>query len=272
MDKNWFDQKHHGVLLAILMVLSYFLLMFGNNIVSLTHPDEVFYIQSAKEMLAHNSWITPMIFDGVHFEKPFLSFVLFSLAIKWFGLTSFAGRFWPALFGIIGVGAVYWIAWVLFKRKRLSFFAGLIISSSFIYLALSRAVLTDMIFSVIVTVSTGFFCLAYYNRKFKQSGIILWLVFAAIAVLTKGLLGITFPVIIAIIFLVYKRDLAFLKCSALAWGCLLFLGIALPWHVLMYYQHGQWFLDEYFYNVHWRRILMSEHARLDNWHFYIPKI
>jgi len=269
MGNNWFDKKHHGVLLAILLVIAYFLLMFGNNIVSLTHPDEVFYIQSAKEMLAHNSWITPMIFDGVHFEKPFFSLALFALAIKWFGLTSFAGRFWPSLFGIIGVGAVYWIAWILFKRKQLAFFAGLIISSSFIYLALSRAVLTDMIFSVIVVISIGFFCLAYYNRKYKQSGIILWLVFAAIAVLTKGLLGVKFPVAIAVIFLIYKRDLSFLKCSASIWGCLLFLGIALPWHLLMYQQHGQWFLEEYFYNVHWRRILMAEHARLDNWYFYL---
>jgi len=269
MDKNWFEQQHHWILLSILMGIAYFLLMFGNNIVSLTHPDEVFYIQSAKEMLAHHSWLTPMIFDGVHFEKPFLSFALFALAIKWFGLTSFAGRFWPSLFGIMGVGVVYWIAWVLFKRKQLSFFAGLIISSSFIYLALSRAVLTDVIFSVFVAVSIGFFCLAYYNRKFKQSGIILWFTFAAIAVLTKGLLGIVFPVAVVVIFLLYKKDGTFLKCSAMTWGCLVFLGIALPWHILMYLQHGQWFLEEYFYNVHWRRILMSEHARLDNWHFYL---
>jgi len=144
MNERWFNQRRHASLLGILLVLAYFILMFGNNIVSLTHPDEVFYIQSAKEMLAHKSWLTPMIFDGVHFEKPFLSFALFSLAIKWFGLTAFAGRFWPSVFGIAGVGVVYWIAWILFKRKRLAFLAGMILSSSFIYLALSRAVLTDM--------------------------------------------------------------------------------------------------------------------------------
>ena len=72
MESNWFESKSHGILLAILGILAYFLLMFGNGIVSLTHPDEVFYIQSAKEMLAHNSWLTPMIFGDVQFEKPFL--------------------------------------------------------------------------------------------------------------------------------------------------------------------------------------------------------
>jgi len=37
MDKNWFEKQHHWTLIAILMSIAYFLLMFGNNIVSLTH-------------------------------------------------------------------------------------------------------------------------------------------------------------------------------------------------------------------------------------------
>ncbi len=269
MGNDWFEGKRHAVLIGILLVLAYTLLMFGNNIVSLTHPDEVFYIQTAKEMLTHKSWLTPIIFDEVQFEKPFLSFALFALAIKIFGLTAFGARFWPALFGIIGVGTVYWISWTLFKRKRLAFLSGVILSSSFIYLALSRAVLTDMIFSVFVTITIGCFCFAYYNRKYKNEGIILYFTVAAIAVLTKGLLGIVFPVAAVLIFLIYEKNLKFLKCRATAWGALLFLGIALPWHLLMYARHGSWFLQEYFYNVHWRRILVSEHARLDNWYFYI---
>ncbi|MCK5012686.1 MAG: glycosyltransferase family 39 protein [Candidatus Omnitrophica bacterium] len=269
MGNDWFEGKRHVVSIGILMVLSYVLLMFGNNIVSLTHPDEVFYIQSAKEMMTHKSWLTPMIFDEVQFEKPFLAFALFALAIKVFGLTAFGARFWPALFGMVGVGTVYWIAWTLFKRKRLAFLAGVILSSSFIYLALSRAVLTDMIFSVLVTTTIGCFCFSYHYRKYKGEGIILYFVFAAIAVLTKGLLGILFSAAMVFIFLAYKKDFAFLKCRAMIWGLLLFLALALPWHILMYARHGSWFLEEYFYNVHWRRILASEHARLDNWYFYI---
>jgi len=78
-------------------------------------------------------------------------------AIKWFGLTPFVARFWPAFFGIIGVGITYWLAWMLFQRKRLAFISGLILSTSLIYIALSRAVLTDMIFSVLVVISLAFF-------------------------------------------------------------------------------------------------------------------
>ena len=34
--------------IIILLVLSYFFFMFGNGILSLTNPDEVFYSQTAK--------------------------------------------------------------------------------------------------------------------------------------------------------------------------------------------------------------------------------
>ncbi len=75
-------------------------------------------------------------------------------------------------------------------------------------MALSRAVLTDMIFSVIVAASLGFFYKAYTQEKHRQSGIIWGFVLSAIAVLTKGLLGICFPMAAISIFSIYYVVLA----------------------------------------------------------------
>lgn len=269
MGKQVFENKNHGVLVFILLMIAYLFLMFGNSMVSLTHPDEVFYIQSAKEMVMHNSWLTPMIFDEIQFEKPFLAFAMFAAAIKFFGLTPFVARFWPAMFGVLGVGVVYWIAWMLFRTKRLAFIGGLVLSSSLIYICLSRAVLTDMIFSVLVMISLGFFYDAYTESKRKSKGIILSYFFMGVAVLTKGLLGFLFPVGAICGYLFYKKDFGFLKTRAVLWGALLFLAISLPWHVLMYQQHGSFFIEEYFGNVHFGRIFRAEHPKLDNWYFYI---
>ena len=269
MEKDFFERAGHLKLILILVMFGYFFLMFGNGIISMTHPDEVFYIQSAREMVDNNKWFTPMIFDGVQFEKPFIGFALFTFGVKYFGLDPFWCRFFPALFGIMGLCVTYWISFMMFHRKRLAFLSGIILGTSFIYLALSRAVLTDMIFSVIVTASLGMFYYAYEYQKHKTKGLLLASALVSLAVLTKGLLGITFFAAPALMFLIYKRDLKFLKCKATFWSLLLFLALSLPWHIVMYAQHGQWFLDEYFGNVHWRRILASEHARLDNWHFYI---
>ncbi|HBG62454.1 MAG: hypothetical protein A2Y03_07640 [Omnitrophica WOR_2 bacterium GWF2_38_59] len=268
MDKTIFDKLSHLKLVLMLLVFSYFMLMFGNSIVSLTHPDEVFYIQSAKEMVQYNKWFTPMIFDDIQFEKPFLAYALFAAAIKWFGLTPFVARFWPAFFGIVGVCITYWIAWVMFEKKRLAFLSSLIISTSFIYLALARAVLTDMIFSVIVAISIGFICMAFKSERHRNMSIILAFVFAALAVLTKGLLGFLFPGAAALIYMVYKKDFLLFRQKATLLGFLLFLLISLPWHIVMYNMHGQFFIDEYFGNVHLRRVLGAEHRRLDNWYFY----
>lgn len=268
MNKNFFEGKRHLFFILMLTIMAYFFLMFGNGIISLTHPDEVFYIQSAKEMVQHNKWFTPMIFDEVQFEKPFVSFALFAAAIKWFGLTPFVARFWPAFFGMLGVLMVYWISWILFQRKRLSVFASVILSSSFIYMALSRAVLTDVIFTGWVTIAIGFFLQAYYRQQQKTKNLLLCATFTAIAVLTKGLLGFTFVGTTAFLFLLVKRDLKFLRCKDTLLSFFLFLVISVPWHVVMYLQNGPWFLEEYFANVHVRRLFVTEHPKINVWYFY----
>ncbi|MCD4781926.1 MAG: phospholipid carrier-dependent glycosyltransferase [Candidatus Omnitrophica bacterium] len=269
MRLNNFEQSTHLKLISILIVLSYFLLMFGNGIISLTHPDEVFYIQSSKEMVEQNSWFTPLIFDGVQFEKPFLAFALFGIVLKWFGYHPSVARFWPSFFGMLGVVMVYILAYAMFQKKRLAFIASIMLSSSFIYLALSRAVLTDMIFSTWILITIMFFYLAYHKPDYKQKGVYLGFVFMAVAVLTKGLLGITFPVMTMLLYLIYKKDLKCIFSATVFKGLLLFLLLALPWHIAMYRIHGPWFLQEYFGNVHWRRIFVSEHPKIDTWYFYL---
>lgn len=262
-------EKSHLVLIGILILFSYFMLMFGNNSVSLTHPDEVFYIQSAKEMVKYQRWFTPMIFDKVQFEKPFVAFALFAAAIKYLGLNSGAARLFPALFGIIGVIITYWISWIMFGKKRTAFLAGVMLTTSFIYMALSRAVLTDMIFSVMVAANIGFFYLAVSRPQYRNRGMFWGFIIAGIAVLTKGLLGICFPLATLILYSVYKRNFTVFLSKGSIIGFCLFIIIIMPWHIAMYIQNGHWFIQEYFQNVHIRRLFEAEHKRLDNWYFYL---
>jgi 4-amino-4-deoxy-L-arabinose transferase-like glycosyltransferase len=126
-----------------------------------------------------------------------------------------------------------------------------------------------MVFSVLVVISIAFFYYGYKYADKKSLGIIMFFVFSAIAVLTKGLLGLCFPLGTVLIFLSLKRDLKFLACKATLWGFLLFLLTAAPWHIHMYNLYGQKFVDHYWHNVHVRRLFVAEHKRLDNWYFYI---
>ena len=269
MNKADFEKHSNRFWLMILAAAAYFLLMFGNGMLSLTHPDEVFYMQSAKEMIQYRSWFVPMIFDWPQFEKPVFFYWLLILGIKFFGLSPFVARLWPAIFGIIGVLAVFGMAWVMFRSKRTAFFSGMVLTVSFIHLAMSRALLTDMTFSILTILSLASFCFGYYERRYRDAGIFLFFVFMGLAVLTKGLLGVCFPFTVVLSFLMSQKELKFFKTPAAVWGTAVFLAIAVPWHFLMYKWYGSTFIQEYWFNVHVRRLFVAEHPRNDTWYFYL---
>ena len=95
----------------VLTLIAFGLLLFmvGNHVVNLTHPDEVFYAGTAKEMLEQKTWSVPYLFGQPQFEKPILTFWLIQAAFVVMGVTSFAARFFPAVFALLGVFAVYFL-------------------------------------------------------------------------------------------------------------------------------------------------------------------
>ena len=99
-------------------------------------------------------------------------------------------------------------------------------------------------------------------------GLIGFYAFCALATLTKSPLGLLVPQIAVILFLLYQRQINFLKNGWVLAGILLYLGHALPWYLYMYSQYGQAFIHEFFYNDHWRRLLVAEHRGNDRWFFY----
>ncbi len=254
--------------ILILLVISYVYLMLGNGILSLTNPDEVFYVQTAKEMAAQKTWLVPYLFDQPQFEKPILTYWLLRVSFLVFGVTSFGSRFFPAVFGMIGVLAVYLLAFAAFKDNRKAFISGLILSSAGFYVGMTRTVFTDMIFSVFILLSLVSFYLGYSDKKRKTPAIIGFFVFTALAVLTKGPLGLIIPLAAVILFLLLRKEISFIFCRASLAGVVIFSAISLPWYIYIYHKYGDIFIREFFVNDHIRRLLASEHAGNDTWYFY----
>ncbi|HNX82053.1 MAG TPA: glycosyltransferase family 39 protein [Candidatus Omnitrophota bacterium] len=252
----------------LVLVLSYVFFFLGNGVLNFTNPDEVFYSQTAKEMMKHNSWQTPYLFDKPQFEKPIMTYWLLRIAFEVGGVTPFAARFFPALFATIGIVAIYFFGIVAFRNTRKAFLSALVMMSSAFYIGLARTVFTDMIFTVFILLSMLSFYWAYTNPHRKTHGIIWFFIFAALATLTKGPLGIGLPVIAVIVFLALRKELSFVVAGATLWGALLFCMIAVPWYALMIKWYGHDFTHEFFYNDHWRRLIEAEHRKLDHWHFY----
>jgi 4-amino-4-deoxy-L-arabinose transferase-like glycosyltransferase len=243
--------------------------MFGNSLVSLTNPDEVFYTLSAKEMAEHNTWMTPILFNQPQFEKPIFTYWLIRIGFIIFGgATNFAARFFPALFAMLGVLAVYFLSLLAFNNQKKAFISGLILMSGGLYIGLARTVFTDMIFSVLILFSFVSFFWGYLNNAKKNLSLVLFFIFMALAVLTKGPLGFLIPFLAVVIFLLIRKEVKYLFSKSVAWGVLLFILISFPWYILMFQKYGAAFIQEFFVNDHIRRLLEAEHLSNDTWYFY----
>ncbi len=254
--------------IIILTLFSCFIFFCGNNIVSLTSPDEVFYVQTAKEMARQGTWVTPYIFGQPQFEKPVLTYDLIRAGFLLFKETPFAARFFPALFALIGILAVYFMAAMAWQDESKAFMAALVLMTSGLYIGLARTVFTDMIFSVFILLSLTSFYAAFSRPAWKTSGLLLFHVFAALAVLTKGPLGFAIPLLIVVIFLLLRKDISFINAAGFWWGLLLFLLLSLPWYIVILRLYDGTFIREFFYNDHWRRLIEAEHLKNDRWYFY----
>lgn len=233
-----------------------FLFLFALGQPPLTSPNEGLYAEVAREMLARGDWLIPRANGVVYFEKPPLAYWLTALSFRVFGVSAFAARLPSALSGLA-------TALLLFAggRRLLGTRAGLVAAATFAtsvgFLLLARQVMFDSLLTLWTTVAvTGFwFGTEPDGRPRSRRG---WLLagYAAVglAVLTKGLLGLVLPALVVAAHAAMTRDSRRVRAAWSGAGLLLFLAIAVPWHVAASLRHPRfaWF---YFVNEHWLRFL-----------------
>ena len=83
--------------LALILLVCLFVFWWRLGSLGLIDPDEPFYAQTAREMVATGDWITPQIFGQPQFEKPILFYWLTALSFETFGENEFAARVSSAL-------------------------------------------------------------------------------------------------------------------------------------------------------------------------------
>ena len=261
--------KNESLLITILILFSVSLFITGLGVMALTDPDEVFYAETAKEMLERKEMLTPYIFGEPQFEKPPLYYWSVILAFKVFGVNEFSARIPSAVFGILGVLGIYFLGKVL-VNKRTGFFAGITLATSVMYIVLARACVTDMLLALLILFAFLFFFCGYRYERGKRASYLLSSVFLALAVLTKGPVGLFLPVVIIGIYMLLTGAVKKLKEIPFLKGALLFLAVILPWYILMYKAHGKEFLDVFFGFHNINRFLHPEHAWGDVFYYNVP--
>ncbi len=204
----------------------------------LASPDEGRYTEIPREMAESGDWTTPRLNGMPYFYKPPLFYWMQAASIKALGVNRVSARLPNSLMALTGIVLSYCAARAL--RGRLAgIWTAMILGTSALYCALGEIVTLDMAVSVFISGAMFSFIVAI-----KKSGAwravltVLFFFFCALAVLTKGLIGILIPAAAVFIWLLFMGPSKFtsiFRKSDIIWisaGIAVFVAVALPWHVL----------------------------------------
>src|SRR3990167_121652 len=141
--------------------------------------------------------------------------------------------------------------------------------TSLLYFVMARMVSLDLSVTVFLSISLYAILL---NRQNPKQHYYLWIasISSAAAVLTKGLIGIVFPILIVSIWLMISKSPG-IKRSKLLICSFIFLVITLPWHLLAAIKHHEFFYYYFIYQQFLRYTTPGIGHLQPNW-FFIPII
>ena len=253
------------------LVIALALIWFANlEYRTLIKPDEGRYAEIPREMVASGDWVTPRLNDLKYFEKPPLQYWATATAYTVFGEHQWTSRLWTALTGFAGILLVWFAGMHLFGREAAGH-ATLLLSSSLLYVLMGHVNTLDMGVTFFLTLGILGLLLAQAQADVKKQRN--WMLVAwaglALAVLSKGLMGIILPGAALFIYCVVQRDFGVLKRMHWLPGLGVFLLISVPWFVLVMQANPEFF-DKFFIYEHYTRFTTTEHGRYHPWYYFIP--
>jgi 4-amino-4-deoxy-L-arabinose transferase-like glycosyltransferase len=253
--------------LLFVLIAIFYLLWLGSH--ALLTPDEARYSEIAREMVQTKDYITPRLNGTVFLDKPILYYWLQASAIKMFGLNEWSLRLWPAFIGVIGCLILYVGGRLLFNR-RTGILAAIILATSPLYFGMSHYANLDLEVAVFISVSLLAFIIGIQNDN-KQQTLWLWLAYicAGLAILTKGMMGLAFPMMIIGIWILLLNNWRIIKNMRLPSGLVLILIITLPWFYWVQ-QANPNFMDHFFLNQQVTRFVSKDFNDAEPFWFYLP--
>lgn len=260
--------------LAILFTLAWFGVLDYRHLVA---SDEGRYAEIAREMYATGDWITPR-YDGYkYFEKPPLQAWMTAIAYTLFGVGEWQSRLWTGFAGYFAILATGFTAWKLMDGERgivAGWLSAILLASSPMWNVGGHFNTLDMGLSSIL--SCALFSLLLAQRaKLSVTARRNWMwlcwAFMALAVLSKGLIGIVIPGMVLVVYTLTTRDWALWKRLHLLSGLLVFFLIATPWFVLVSLKNPE-FAHFFFIHEHWDRFTKDGHNRKGSPFYFVPLI
>jgi 4-amino-4-deoxy-L-arabinose transferase-like glycosyltransferase len=227
------------------------------------------HAEATREMVENNDWVTLKINgqanqDGFRYlEKAPLMYWCVAASYKIFGVHDWSARL-PIALSMLALLLVVYRMGRRFYGDEGGLYAALALGTGFGPFIYTRFMIPEMLVALWLALGFDFFLesLEQSERGEQPSLWVCWglAVTMALNVLTKGLIGLVFPVGTILIYLLLTKNLRHLLRLRLVSSFLVFLAIAAPWHVLAGLRNpaqgeARGFFWFYFVNEHFLRFL-----------------
>ncbi len=257
---------------ALVLLLAFVLVWFsGIEVRRLVHPDEGRYAEIAREMTVTGDWVTPRLNGIKYFEKPALQYWITAAAFETFGIRHWTARLWPALAGCLGVLFIGYVGLRL-GGPTLGLYSAAALGGCVWWILNAHVLTLDAGLSLWMSVGMGGLMIAQRadaTPREQQGWMLVAAAALALAVLSKGLIGVVLPGAALVLYSALTRDWALWRRLHLVKATLLFLLIAVPWFVVVSKRNAEFF-DFFFIHEHFTRFLTNEAKRVAPWWYFIP--
>ncbi|NMV38725.1 glycosyltransferase family 39 protein [Ralstonia insidiosa] len=233
--------------------------------------DEGRYAEIAREMFTTGDWVTIRYNALKYFEKPPLQMWGTALAYTLFGVGDWQARLFTALSGIAGL-VFTMLAAARWWGKRIAVVTGLVLVSAPMWNVGAHFNSLDMGVAGCMTMALAALLLAQHpDATRSQRRNWMWACWAsmALAVLSKGLIGVVLPGFVLVVYTLVARDWALWKRLHLVTGLIVFFAVGAPWFVLISARNPEfaWF---FFVHEHFQRFTSTVHNRNAPLWYFVP--
>ena len=245
--------------IALLVGLWAVIYMIGLSWPALLDDVDTVHAEAAREMLQRHDWVTLYTNGFRYLEKAPLMYWTVALSYKVLGISNWSTRL-PLMLSVLALTlATYRLGRYVYGESG-GLYAGIALVTSLGLFVFTRFLIPEVLVALWLTLGYHLFLQAFSEDRPERLVCWAFAVVSALNVLTKGLIGLIFPVGAIGLFLVLTGSLRNLRKFHLVSSALVFLAIAAPWHVLAALRNpaqgeARGFLWFYFVNEHMMRFL-----------------
>jgi 4-amino-4-deoxy-L-arabinose transferase-like glycosyltransferase len=252
-------KQHRTSSVSIIFLLWFLIYVAGMFTPALLDDADTVHAEAASEMVQRHDWVTLYVNGIRYLEKAPLMYWGVAVSYVLFGISEWSTRL-PLMLGILACLLVTYKFGTYAYGERGGFYSALALATALGPYLFTRFLIPDTLVGLWLTLCFYFFLKSFEERK--PSRLVCWGMAAccALNVLTKGLIGLVFPLAVIAIYLLLTRNLRHLLRLRLFSSTLIFSIIAVPWHVLAALRNPdqapiRGFLWFYFINEHLLRYL-----------------